>query len=75
MTELDRSFSTAQAADFLGISERTLTNARYGSLIAGRPGPRYRKIGSKCVYSLEDLREWRSQFELANSRASLAAEG
>lgn len=56
--------STAQAAAFLGIAERTLTNARYGEPIGGKPGPRYRKIGAKCIYRKADLEEWLSQFEI-----------
>lgn len=44
---------TARAADFLGLSPRTLEKHRtFGT------GPAYRKIGGRVVYDLVDLRDW-----------------
>ncbi|MBP9033770.1 MAG: helix-turn-helix domain-containing protein [Pseudomonadales bacterium] len=65
--------NTAQAAAFLGLAERTLTNSRYGDLIGGRPGPRYRKVGARCMYLVSDLREWLAQFEVVDPSAAAPA--
>ncbi|RJG45530.1 helix-turn-helix domain-containing protein [Mesorhizobium sp. DCY119] len=44
---------TDEAALFLGLSPRTLEKHRtYGT------GPTYRKLGSRVVYALEDLKAW-----------------
>lgn len=44
---------TNEAAQFLGLSGRTLEKHRvYGT------GPRYLKLGGRVVYRIEDLREW-----------------
>ncbi len=42
-----------EAAEFLRISERTLTNMRYR-----KAGPRFRKHGGTVVYHIDDLRAW-----------------
>jgi predicted DNA-binding transcriptional regulator AlpA len=48
-----RYLRTPEAARFLGLSGRTLEKHRtYGT------GPKYRKIGGRVVYALEDLRTW-----------------
>jgi predicted DNA-binding transcriptional regulator AlpA len=48
-----RHLKTAEAARFLGLSDRTLEKHRsYGT------GPIYRKIGGRVVYTLEDLQAW-----------------
>lgn len=48
-----RHLKTAEAACFLGLSDRTLEKHRsYGT------GPIYRKIGGRVVYTLEDLQAW-----------------
>jgi predicted DNA-binding transcriptional regulator AlpA len=48
-----RFLRTPEAARFLGLSGRTLEKHRtYGT------GPRYRKIGGRVVYALDDLRAW-----------------
>ena len=48
-----RFLRTAEAAHFLGLSGRTLEKHRvYGT------GPRYRKIGGRVVYALDDLKAW-----------------
>ena len=48
-----RYLRTPEAARFLGLSGRTLEKHRvFGT------GPRYRKIGGRVVYALDDLRAW-----------------
>lgn len=48
-----RFLRTSEAARFLSLSGRTLEKHRtYGT------GPRYRKIGGRVVYALEDLKAW-----------------
>jgi len=48
-----RFLRTPEAAHFLGLSGRTLEKHRtYGT------GPKYRKIGGRVVYALEDLKAW-----------------
>lgn len=48
-----RFLRTPEAARFLGLSGRTLEKHRtYGT------GPRYRKIGGRVVYALDDLTAW-----------------
>ncbi len=49
----DRYLRTPDAARIVGLSPRTLEKHRtYGT------GPRYRKLGGRVVYALEDLRAW-----------------
>jgi hypothetical protein len=44
---------TSPAADYLGLSPRTLEKHRtFGT------GPRYRKIGGRVIYQVADLRSW-----------------
>jgi len=51
-----RFLRTPEAARFLGLSGRTLEKHRtYGT------GPKYRKIGGRVIYSLEDLQAWADQ--------------
>ncbi|MBP2226734.1 putative DNA-binding transcriptional regulator AlpA [Azospirillum agricola] len=51
-----RFLRTPEAARFLGLSTRTMEKHRlYGT------GPRYRKIGGRVVYAVEDLRNWADQ--------------
>ena len=48
-----RFLRTPEAARFLGLSGRTLEKHRtYGT------GPKYRKIGGRVVYALDDLKFW-----------------
>lgn len=48
-----RYLRTAEAARFLGLSDRTLEKHRtYGT------GPVYRKLGGRVVYAIEDLQRW-----------------
>jgi predicted DNA-binding transcriptional regulator AlpA len=51
-----RFLRTPEAARFLGLSGRTLEKHRtYGT------GPKYRKIGGRVVYALDDLKAWADQ--------------
>ena len=48
-----RYLKTPEAARLLGLSGRTLEKHRtYGT------GPKYRKIGGRVIYALEDLQAW-----------------
>jgi len=48
-----RFLRTHEAARFLSLSGRTLEKHRiYGT------GPKYRKIGGRVVYALDDLKAW-----------------
>ena len=48
-----RFLRTPEAARFLSLSGRTLEKHRtYGT------GPKYRKIGGRVVYTLDDLQAW-----------------
>ncbi|SKA40346.1 transcriptional regulator, AlpA family [Enhydrobacter aerosaccus] len=51
-----RYLRTSEAARFLSLSDRTLEKHRtYGT------GPKYRKIGGRVVYTVEDLQTWANQ--------------
>ena len=48
-----RFLRTKEAAEFLGLSARTLEKHRtYGT------GPAYRKLGGRVVYAIDDLEAW-----------------
>lgn len=48
-----RYLRTPEAAEYIGLSERTLEKHRiYGT------GPAYRKLGGRVVYCVEDLEAW-----------------
>ena len=48
-----RFLRTKEAAEFLGLSARTLEKHRtYGT------GPAYRKLGGRVVYAIDDLKAW-----------------
>ncbi len=48
-----RYIRTQEAAQFLGLSRRTLEKHRvYGT------GPRFLKLGGRVVYKIEDLHSW-----------------
>lgn len=48
-----RYLRTPEAAQFLGLSDRTLEKHRvYGT------GPSYKKLGGRVVYAVEDLQAW-----------------
>ena len=61
-----RFLRTREAAQFLGLSPRTLEKHRsYGT------GPLYRKLGGLVVYTLGDLQAW-ADVGLRSSTADLA---
>jgi predicted DNA-binding transcriptional regulator AlpA len=48
-----RFLRTPEAARFLGLSGRTLEKHRtYGT------GPKYRKVGGRVIYAIDDLKAW-----------------
>ena len=48
-----RLLRTSEAAQLVGLSNRTMEKHRiYGT------GPKYRKLGGRVVYSVEDLTAW-----------------
>lgn len=48
-----RFLRTKEAAEFIGLSPRTLEKHRtYGT------GPAYRKLGGRVVYAIDDLEAW-----------------
>lgn len=65
MAELIRQLlDDKQAAPFLGYKAETLKNSRHTGRLAGVDAPRYIKMGRSVRYRLEDLLEWREQFEV-----------
>lgn len=62
--------NTAQAAHYLGLSERTLEDMR------GMPGgPVFRKHGSTVRYHILDLDAWSEQKKRASTRLAVHAKG
>ncbi|SLN70762.1 Helix-turn-helix domain protein [Roseovarius albus] len=50
-------FSTAEAAEYLGLSESYLAKLRMGTL--AEPGPRYLRVGQRAIrYRRTDLDSW-----------------
>jgi excisionase family DNA binding protein len=52
----DRLLSVQEAARFLGLSVSTLNKLR---LTGG--GPRFAKLGRRCLYDITDLKKWASE--------------
>ena len=48
-----RYLNTQEAADYLGISPKTLSKMR-----GGGGGPRYSKAGRRVIYDIRDLDSW-----------------
>ena len=48
-----RGFNTKDAARYLGLSLSWLRKARMG--ITATPGPRFKKVGRKCIYTRDSL--------------------
>lgn len=53
---MEEKLTIEQAADFLGLSKRTLFNKKYRG-----EGPRCEKIGKQLYYIKDDLVEWRER--------------
>ena len=62
--------NTAQAAHYLGLSERTLEDMR-----GMRGGPVFRKHGSTVRYHIFDLDAWSEQNKRASTRLAVHAKG
>lgn len=50
--------TSAEAAEYLAISERTLRDSRYKGKLFGYPTPPYRKLGKLVRYRKPDLDAW-----------------
>ena len=63
-TNLKRSFSTKQAAEYVGCSASLLNHLRIeGYAKDGMAGPKFIRIGRSVRYLREDLDAWLEQFE------------
>ncbi len=51
-----RGFNTKDAARYLGLSLSWMRKARMG--ITATPGPRFKKVGRKCIYTTDSLDEF-----------------
>ena len=58
-----RGLRPRDAAEYVGFSEAFLKKARCG--LTEAPGPRFKKIGNRVVYLLEDLDAFLDQSEAA----------
>ena len=52
---LVRGFSTKTAAEYLGVSESYLKHARRKKKPKPIVGPKFTRLGNKCIYLREDL--------------------
>lgn len=68
-----RRLDTNEAAEYLGLSPKTLRNSRHSGMLAGESAPPYRKLGVKCVYDQTDLESWLDQFERQTSTSAHGA--
>jgi excisionase family DNA binding protein len=59
--------TTKEAAQYLGVSTRTLENWRYRG--APEPGLPYFKMGSSCRYDLADLHAFREARKVTSTSA------
>ena len=58
-----RGLRSRDAAEYVGFSEAFLKKARCG--LTEIPGPRFKKIGTRVIYLLEDLDDFLDQSEAA----------
>ena len=56
-----RALNTAQAARYLGLSPSYLEKSRVNQ--TNIPGPKFRKIGKRVIYTRESLDSWLDQFD------------
>ena len=59
-TPEQRGFNTSNAAIYTDFSEGYLRKARRG--LTAVPGPKFRRIGGRCIYDKAFLDEWLSSF-------------
>ncbi|MEZ5874802.1 MAG: helix-turn-helix domain-containing protein [Hyphomicrobiales bacterium] len=65
----NRFLTTVEAADYLGLSPRTLEKQRvYGG------GPDFRKFGRRVMYAIEDLDRW-AEAQLCRSTSDAGYHG
>jgi hypothetical protein len=57
-----RGLKTPEAAAYIGFSEGFLKKARRSQTDVD--GPKYRRIGNRVIYTLEDLDAWLDQFSV-----------
>ncbi len=62
---LVRGFSTKRAAEYLGISESYLKAARKKKKPKTIVGPKFTRLGKKCIYLREDLEAYLSEAKQA----------
>lgn len=54
-----RAINTREAAQYMGLSQEFLRQARsYGDRNGRTPGPRFIRIGRKVMYLVDDLDRW-----------------
>jgi len=63
MTQSQTLYDTKQAANYLGFSDRTLSNSRSSGLLGGVKAPKYRKLGKSIRYERASLDAWLAQFQ------------
>jgi len=57
-----RYLTSKQAAEYLGFSENTLSNARNTGLLSGHKAPRFYRMGERTVrYDINDLDDWMAE--------------
>lgn len=61
--QISQMLTSTDAAQYLGISRRTLENSRCSGVLCSVPCPKFRKMGKSVRYSREALDEWLSQFK------------
>ncbi len=59
---LQRGFNTRNAAKYLDFSEGYLRKARRG--LTEVAGPQYHRVGSRCIYTKEQLDSWLARFKV-----------
>ena len=66
-TPEQRGFNTRSAAIYIDFSEGWLRKARRGKTKV--PGPKYRRISGRCIYTRNQLDEWISSFPVQGDTA------
>ena len=55
---MQQHLNTIQAAEYLGLSKRTLETWR---LIGGNSRPKFKKFGNRVLYNISELEAWASE--------------
>jgi hypothetical protein len=71
MPHFKRALSEAEAASYIGMSRSYLRQSRMDGERENRtPGPRLRRIGTRCIrYLIDDLDAWLDQFPVGDASA------